>query len=312
MDRGLVELRRSVVVVLAVRDAESLMMSRVAQAIGVEQIRLRQSGPDISLDRERDIMARINFLAVPEVWVVGAPGPKTEDAIRRSGRRVIIIDRNNYPKLGLDRSRNTRGEPIPSSLGQFLRLAGVSNNELESWGWDPDDIRALGLFYAEGMDGLYANGCDKSRVERVLNLRAMLMRHVQPDFGERQRSANLAWSKHTTKNRVGICRAPSAVPIFDELMVHTGLLGYSDYTMIVAEHEERQIYLCNFGREFSSYVTAAIKADWNVSGRVMSVDNSVNPERQVSVEMIFAALRDHDIELSEKAMMMRYREGREF
>lgn len=312
MAENVQKIRRGAVLVLAVNDAESLMMSRIAQALGIEQIRLRQEGQCISLDRERDILTRINFVAVPEVWVVKAPGPKTEEEIRRSGRRVVIIDRHCYPKMGLDRSRDACGLPLPSLLAQFLELSGVTEAELMSWGWDPALIRGLYRFAVEGLDGLYAFNYSKEQIEQVLNLRAMLMRHVQPDFGERLRTASLAWSGRATKNRVGICSAPSAAPIFDELMIIVDRLGYGDFVMIVVEHEERQIYLCNFGHEFSRYVTAAIKADWNVSGRVTSVDNFANPERWVKVDAIFNALREHDIMLSEKAMASRYREIGEF
>src|SRR5688572_8736726 len=107
------DLRKTSILICPRNDEESLMILKIAEALGLSIVESNQPH-GAKLDREGDLVARIQE-ANPNaktLTIVELPGPKTEQELKDLGFELAIIDHHTYDDL--DRMKPK------SSLEQFL------------------------------------------------------------------------------------------------------------------------------------------------------------------------------------------------
>ena len=143
------------------------MIAELGEWIGMQVYRSKQPhGAKLSEEPNiLDIVRRNGQQTVHEtVIIVEMPGPEVEEQIRALGKELKIIDHHSYNEL--DRSHDPKtGESLPSSLEQFLRLAGIDDKELDQMGYKPRLVRATGLWDAGYIWALIENGYTTEEIE---------------------------------------------------------------------------------------------------------------------------------------------------
>lgn len=130
------DLRKDSILVCPRNDEESLMILKIAEALGLSVVQSSQPH-GAKLDRESDLIARLQE-ANPDartLVIVEIPGEKTEQELRDLGYEISIIDHHTYDDL--DRMKPQ------SSLEQFLATYEVDDVLLRAFGFDPDMVAAV-------------------------------------------------------------------------------------------------------------------------------------------------------------------------
>jgi len=128
--------RNNSVLVCPRNDEESLLIIKIAKAIGLRMV-ISNQGHGAKLELEQDLINRIKDedQNVRNVVIVEIPGVKVEEELRASGIEVHIIDHHRYDDL--DRLSNK------SSLEQFLEIFEISDEELKQHGFDTMLVQAV-------------------------------------------------------------------------------------------------------------------------------------------------------------------------
>lgn len=187
---------KSTVLILPPNDAEAVMIREIARTIGLPMV-ISQQPHGATLDREPEIVELVRDGGWKRVVVVEMPGAKTEEAIRRLGVRLQIIDHHHYTNLNRAHDPST-GRLLPSSLEQFLSLFLLTDAKLKRLGFKPKLVRGIGIMDRGFLWALEEEGYRKAEVTEVLAERDRLMRRIRDPKSER---AFDAIARRAWKNR---------------------------------------------------------------------------------------------------------------
>jgi len=186
--------KKDVVLIIPPNDAEAILIKEIAVHLGISIIESSQLH-GASLDVGHDYVKQVLDSGYKHAVVIEMPGPKSEALLRRAGVEVVIIDHHHY--TGLARAHDEKGELLPSSLEQFLKLFKVTDAQLKKMGLNPHLVRGIGIQDRGYVWSLFDEGYSKREVRQVLAYMDKLTAHLRnPDTEERkQRLAQKAWTR---------------------------------------------------------------------------------------------------------------------
>lgn len=187
---------KDTVLILPPNDAEAVMIRELAKAIGLPTVISKQPH-GASLDREPGIVEQVRQGGWKRVVVVEMPGAKTEDAIRRLGVRLQVIDHHHYTDLNRAHDPST-GKLLPSSLEQFLSLISLTDKKLRALSFDPKLVRGIGIMDRGFLWALKEEGYSKADIDKIMAERDRLMRRIRDPKIERRYDA---LARQAWKNR---------------------------------------------------------------------------------------------------------------
>lgn len=191
------ELRGRVLLVCPDNDAESHTIIELAKKAGIA-VMVSDQPHGAKLDQEGDLAERVLSFGKQEVWIVEIPGIEEEEALRRQGLAVKVIDHHTYEDLDRLADEET-GEPKPSSLEQFLEKARISDDEMVSWGLKPKIVRGVGIMDAQYARGLREAGYTQEEINEVLEIKQAYHREANPEYEAIQHAAEEAWENSTQR-----------------------------------------------------------------------------------------------------------------
>lgn len=156
-------------------DEEAYLIAELGDRLGYRVHRSSQPH-GARLEEEPGILEVVKESGVDVVVIVEMPGPDMEEKMRRLGKAVVVIDHHNYTDL--ERAYALDGSVLPSSLEQFLQFAGITDEQLEAWGYEVDLVRGIGLWDANYLWGVLEAGYTKDRVEAVIAFKDTLAKQV--------------------------------------------------------------------------------------------------------------------------------------
>ncbi|KKW44587.1 MAG: hypothetical protein UY95_C0024G0006 [Parcubacteria group bacterium GW2011_GWA2_56_7] len=157
-------------------DEEAYLIAELAERKGYQVYRSTQPH-GARLEREPALLEQVERSGASQIIIVEMPGPPMEERIRAMGKHLVIIDHHNYTDL--DRAHHSKtGDPLPSSLEQFLSYADITDEWLLHWKYDPKMVRAIGLWDAGYIWALIDAGFSKQEIEIFLAYKDELARSV--------------------------------------------------------------------------------------------------------------------------------------
>lgn len=217
------------------------MILRLAERMGMAVIRSTQKH-GAKLEREPDLLQRVQATKKEVVWIVEMPGPELEAALCAQGLEVKVIDHHTYGLL--NRAVNpVTGAPNPSSLEQFMEMATITDDELVTWGYNPKTVRGIGIFDDRFAQGLRDAGYTLSEITSVLDLGTEFSRALNPDLAEIQEAAKNDWAKREMWNGYILVRSEYPKDVRGAIG-HLSIRAGSDTTpLIVSACGGRKIYV---------------------------------------------------------------------
>ncbi len=228
--------------VIPPNDAEAILISKLAEAIGLPII-LSEQKHGASLDAEKQIVAKIKRTGCTEMIVVEMPGVKTETKIQNLGVKLTIIDHHHY--TGLDRAHATNGKLLPSSLEQFLKLFRLTDARLDKMGFDPMLVRGIGIMDRGFVWALFDEGYSKKQVERVLKYHDELttvLRDLKTE-GKKHRWTLAAWNKRKSWNGYFVVETNKDFSLRPRLSRLVAVEFGKPTSLIILEKKRRLIYV---------------------------------------------------------------------
>lgn len=190
----------STVLIIPPNDAEAILISQIAEKMGLPIIKSRQTH-GASLDKGRDFVKEIKHREYKAVIVVEMPGLKMEARLKKIVSKLIIIDHHNYTDL--DRAHDAKtGKILGSSLEQFIKLFKLSDTKLIKLGFDPFLVRGIAIMDRGYVWALFNEGYLKSDVKKVLKYHDELIAPLKNKSTElkKQKLAYRAWERRTKWN----------------------------------------------------------------------------------------------------------------
>ncbi len=180
-------------------DAEAILISQIAKKMGLPTILSKQTH-GASLDQGRDYLPEVMAGKFKRVVVVEMPGPKTEARLMKLGLEVVLIDHHHY--TGLDRAHDKTGKMLPSSLEQFLRLFQLTDKKLESLGFRPRFVHAIGIHDRGFIWALQEEGYSKKEIQEFLVYHDGLLAQIQNPRTEKRKQtiSKNAWKRREKWN----------------------------------------------------------------------------------------------------------------
>ena len=184
-------------------DEESLQILKVAQAAGYPVV-ISDQPHGARLYNEPNLIARLKYAdhEARRVAIVEIPGPKVEDELRSIGYEVVIIDHHRYDDL--DRMQHL------SSLEQFLNVFGISDAQLQHWGFDPVLVRGVGMIDRGFVWELKKEGIAKDNQKRIRDHYISLMRELGSPSQEAVDEAKRAWDAREQAGELLVVRSHRA------------------------------------------------------------------------------------------------------
>ncbi len=235
--------KKKTVVIVPTNDAEAMLIAQLAEKKGFDVLRSKQSH-GASLDHGRDYMEVIKKGEWQRVIVVEMPGVKTEERLRSLGCEIVIIDHHNY--TGLERaffpgSRRT----LPSSLEQFLRVARITDCQLEEWGFSPKLVKGVGLFDRGFIWALQKEGYTKKEIREVLRYEEELMGERKPLSEDKKRleAVEEAWKNHKKWQEFFLVENESVYLLRGALSIFLALKRGKPTPLILWEKQHHRFYV---------------------------------------------------------------------
>ncbi len=197
----------STVLIIPPNDAEAILISQIADKIGLHTIKSRQTH-GASLDKGRDFAKEIRHKKYKTVIVVEMPGLKMEARLKKITSELIIIDHHHY--TGLDRAHDAKtGKMLGSSLEQFIQLFKLSDTKLIKLGFDPFLVRGIAIMDRGYVWALFDEGYIKSEVKKVLTYHDDLIAPLKNKSTElnKQKSAHRSWERRIKWNNFFIVKS---------------------------------------------------------------------------------------------------------
>lgn len=179
------------VIIIPLNDPEAVLISQIAQAMGLEVITSKQ-GHGASIDRSKGLIAKIKKGGWKEVLIVEMPGLKTEKMLKKLGVKVKIIDHHNYE--GLKRAY-TKGRINKSSLEQFIKMFKLTDKKLKELGFDAKLVKGIGVMDRGFVWQALQEGYDWRDIKKIMDYQDELMAQVRDmkDEKEKMREAEKVW-----------------------------------------------------------------------------------------------------------------------
>ena len=259
-------------------DPESRLILLIAYRLGMTVIRSGQ-GLGATLDRERgDLMELILSTGCRNVWIVEIPGPEIEARLRENGLNVKIIDHHTYGNL--NRSQGPDGNPLPSSLEQFLILIGLDDRDLTALGLDPVVVRGIAIMDARFVQGLREEGFTHNEICRVLDFRERCSRAGNPDFDQAQASALLAWKNRRRVGSYNVVDSKAVVSIRGAVSTITIYKNCDTEPLIVVDKLGEEIFVHNVDPSVVVQLRSAFPEGFTFgTGRCWGVNNKKSRTR---------------------------------
>ena len=105
---------------------------------------------------------------------------------------IRIIDHHTYGTLDRLNDPHSRLRN-KSSLEQFLDEAGITDEELREWGYEPKVVRGLGIFDDRFAQGLRDEGYASQEIAAVIALSTGFSSEMNPSFEEIAKAAEEDW-----------------------------------------------------------------------------------------------------------------------
>ena len=189
--------REHVVLLIPQNDAEAVQIIRMSKKLGIQTL-VSDKPHGARLEHEPDLVERLRETGKDEVVIVEIPGPEAEQQLRDVGFTVHVIDHHRYEKL--DRMSNAEtGEPLPSSLEQFLSLFDIDDAELTQHGFDARLVRGVGAMDRGFIWALQRDGFTEEEVKRISREVRDLSKEARGDelMGLNEEAAKRAWEERT-------------------------------------------------------------------------------------------------------------------
>lgn len=132
------------------------------------------------LENEDNLEERLRMSLKSDVVVVEMPGPNEEARLRKIGFNLMVIDHHRYDEVDRMTDAET-GEPLPSSLEQFLIAFDVTDEEMQSAGFDPRMVRAVGSMDRGFLWALQRDGYNETEIKDVSRFVRELSRRARGD-----------------------------------------------------------------------------------------------------------------------------------
>ncbi len=184
--------RKNTLLIVPVNDLEAFLIAELGERIKMQVYRSEQPH-GAKLGDESNILETIKKSICSTVIIVEMPGPEIEKQIQALGKELKIIDHHSYTDL--DRARDAEGMSLPSSLEQFLELAGIDDKELDEIGYKPRLVRATGLWDAGYIWALIDNGYTTEEIEEFEEYKEVIDQKLGSSSmtKESKLAAELAW-----------------------------------------------------------------------------------------------------------------------
>ena len=237
------ERRARTLLVCPDNDPESRMLQDLARRMDMAVLSSKQMH-GATLEKEEDFMVRVAAAHKGEVWIVEMPGPELEEQLREQGQSVHVIDHHTYGTL--DRANDPKtGERRRSSLEQFLDEAGLTDEEIQQWGYDPKTVRGLGIFDDRFAQGLRDAGYTQQEIAAVVDLGTKLSREMNPVFDEIAQAAELDWDHREDWNGYILVRSEFKRDVRGAISHRTIREGVDTQPLIVSSCGGRKIFIHN-------------------------------------------------------------------
>ncbi len=231
------DLRKTSVLICPRNDEESLMILKIAAALGVAVVESAQPH-GAKLGREADLLARIQdaHADAETLVIVELPGEEVEQELESMGYTIVIIDHHAYE--GLDRMKPQ------SSLEQFLAVYEVDDGLLAALGFEVDMVEAVGAIdrgFLWELDALGWNEAKKAKARKFYRSLTMEL------GGERrlreEEYAREVWQTREERNGFLIIRSP-----YDDVSVRDAVSfiiaeQIGKPTPLILTQGERRIYV---------------------------------------------------------------------
>ena len=171
--------RKTTVLVVPENDAEAMQIIDIAKALGMELL-ISAQPHGARLEHEDNLEERLRQTLKSDVVVVEMPGPDEETRLRKAGFNLMIIDHHRYDEVNRMTDPET-GEPLPSSLEQFLIAFDVVDEELKQQGFDPRMVRGVGAMDRGFLWALQRDGYSEMEIKEVSRYVRELSRRARGD-----------------------------------------------------------------------------------------------------------------------------------
>ena len=283
------------VLLLTVRnDPESTLICKLAEQMGMAML-VSEQPVGARLDAEPNVIERVLATGKREVWIVEMPGPFTETALSEAGMTVTVIDHHRYGgEMSLDRTKDEDGTRLPSSLEQFLTLAGLSDAILEDWDLDPHLVRGIGIMDDRYARGLRDEGYSAEERAAVVAFRNQLARENYEHFDAEQAQAQVAWDGRLVEEGFIVVRSRAQT---QAVRGAVGILSIAhdldEHPLIVSDMNGAEIFVQNVDPSLSEALMAHVHGSTFTfgAGRCWGVSNQQGGTHH-TVESILATIRE--------------------
>lgn len=189
--------RERVVLLIPQNDAEAVQIIRLAKKLGIQTM-VSDQPHGARLEHEPDLVERLRETGKDEVVIIEIPGPEAEEQLRSVGFTVHVIDHHRYEHL--DRMSDPKtGEPLPSSLEQFLAVFHVSDDELAEHGFDARLVHGVGAMDRGFIWALERDGFSEEEIKQVSRYVRELSKEARGDemLEMNEDAAKRAWEERT-------------------------------------------------------------------------------------------------------------------
>ncbi len=233
---------RSMILIIPPNDAESILISKIAQKIGLPILISKQTH-GASLDKGRDYFPIIKKGGYKHVIVVEMPGPKVEEKIKKNKIKLSIIDHHHY--TGLDRAHNASGKMLFSSLEQFVKMFKLTDVKLKSIGFEPLLVRGIGILDRGFIWALQEEKFTKKEIEQVLKFHDSLLSQLQNPKTEmrKQELARKAWEKRKKWKNYFVVETDADIQLRPRLSRIVAEKFGKPTSLIIIEHKRGLIYV---------------------------------------------------------------------
>lgn len=285
-----IKIRSKAVLLCPDNDSEAHMILKLAEKAGIAIIRSKQPhGANLSL--ETHLQEKLNQLKKSDVWIVEIPGIEKEEELKKQGFSVVIIDHHTY-KDAIDRLTDQKtGEKKSSSLEQFLAIAGIDDEEMQSWGFNPKLVRGIGIMDAKYVQGLREAGYTKEEIDQVLELRKKFGEEINPNQNKLLTLAKKDWDKRTEKNGYLIISSKHTEGIHSAIASMSILNDMDTKPMIISIGSGEKINVQNIGPDIVEKLNKNIKGNTYTfgSGYCWGVNNK-DQDKKVALDEILHVL----------------------
>ncbi|MBU1705152.1 hypothetical protein KKG19_00265 [Patescibacteria group bacterium] len=181
----------NIVIIIPLNDPEAVLISQIAQAMGLDLIASKQ-GHGASADKSKGLIEKIKKGGWKEAIIIEMPGLKTEKMLKKLGVKVVIIDHHNY--TGLKRAFE-KGRIKQSSLEQFIKLFKLGDKKLKDLGFDFELVKGIGVMDRGFVWQALQEGYDWREIKKIMDYQDELMAQVRDMKDEKLKikAAEEAW-----------------------------------------------------------------------------------------------------------------------